>query len=146
MAGSGAVVGDGGAIGSRCACVLGGGSGCRSGSRGATSGCGGFVGDCDGAEPDAADPDGADPDGADPDGAEPDGGAGVSRGVNTGDAGVAFCRPVDGVAPRVGAVGGADGASNRINADNPAKPSTSAAAPYTISERNDARGRSPDFE
>ena len=136
MAGSGAVVGDGGAIGSRCACVLGGGSGCRSGSRGATSGCGGFVGDCDG----------ADPDGADPDGAEPDGGAGVSRGVNTGDAGVAFCRPVDGVAPRVGAVGGGDGASNRINADNPAKPSTSAAAPYTISKRNDARGRSPDFE
>jgi hypothetical protein len=118
------VVGSRGAIGSRCACPLDGGSVCRSGRRGATSG-----GDGDGvvdADGDAC-------------------GGGVSRGVNAG-ADVPFCRPADGAAARGGGVDGAAGASSRIKSDNPANPSTSAAAPYRIIERNDARGGPSGFE
>ena len=126
-------VGSRGAIGSRCACVLDGGSGCRSGRRGATSG-----GDCDGLVDADGDACGGDGDAC--------GGGGVSRGVNAGGADAPLCRPADGAAARGGGVDGADGASSKINADNPTNPSTSAAAPYTIIERNDARGGPSDFE
>ena len=70
----------------------------------------------------------------------------MSRGVNAGGADVPFCRPADGAAERGAGVDGADGASSRINTDNPANPSTSAATPYKIIERNDARGGPSDVE
>src|SRR5262249_51822865 len=118
------------ATGPRCGggCALEGGSGCRSGRRGATSACDGFVGDV--CEAGGCGADGCDAAGCD----------GVSRGVNAGGAAV-FCRPAE----TGGALRGADGASRRINADKPANPSTSAEAPYTIKVLNDARGRAVDL-